>query len=86
MNTKLKRALLLALLACDGLPMPQAALFSAGALQMRPAIPTLGDIDCALKDLEAEGYVAGVTEELTGVSWSLTTKGLHAARGLRGHA
>lgn len=84
MKAKLKRAVLVVLLACDGVPMPQSALVSAVGLAVRPACPTRSDVEEAIKDVEAEGYASGVTEDLTGeVTWTLTEKGVHKARQLR---
>jgi len=79
---KLKRHLLRALLACDGEPMPEEALCIAAQLLARPAEPTLGDLAAALKSLEADGYAEGVSDDITGRTWTLTDKGTHKARQL----
>lgn len=84
MKAQLKRAVLVVLLACDGVPMPEAALVSAVGIAVRPMAPTEGDCREALKDCEAEGYVSGVTDEFSeSRSWTLTEKGTHKARQLR---
>jgi hypothetical protein len=83
MKAQLKRGLLRALQACDGVPMPESALVSAARLLARPAQPTEGDILEALREVEAGGYAAGLSDELTQErSWMLTAKGAHKARGL----
>jgi hypothetical protein len=83
MKPKLIRLILLALNACDGLPMPEAALVSAVQIARRPVSPTAGDVLDALKDTEAEGYVSGLSDDVLGRSWTLTEKGAHKARQLR---
>lgn len=83
MKIKLKQAILLSLLACDGKPQPQEALLAAVQIHVRPKQPTLADIEDALKDVEADKYVSGFTDDLTGTSWTLTTSGTHKARQLR---
>ena len=83
MKTRLKRWLLVALRACDGVPMPECALLSAAKILSRPARPTDGDVLDALRDIEAGGYAVGLTDDLTEErSWMLTSKGLHKAREL----
>jgi hypothetical protein len=79
---KLKRHILAALLKMDGNPMPEESLLAAARLLGRPDHPTDGDLGIALKLLESDGYVAGVTDDLAGRSWTLTTKGTHKARQL----
>ena len=85
MKAKLKRSILLVLLACDGMPMPEAALLSAVALNARPDEPTDDDIGNALKDCQAEGFVLGATDDFSKErTWSLAEpKGVHKARQLR---
>ena len=84
MKTKLKKYLLLALLACDGLPMPETALVTATQNLCRPDLPTRDDVLDALRDIERDGYASGLFEEITGDhSWTLTTKGVHKARQVR---
>ena len=75
MNRKLKRLILLALLRCDGMPMPEEALFAGVQVMCRPERVTLTDIGVTIKDLEAAGFIAGVTDEITGTNWGLTDKG-----------
>jgi len=84
MNPKLFRAILISLLQCDGIAMPEAALISSAQILSRPAEPTDGDILNALKELEGRRLVEGVTDGLMLTrSWTLTTDGTHAARKLR---
>jgi hypothetical protein len=79
MNQKLKRLILLALLRCDGLSMPEDALLGAVQLMSRPENPTRADVELALKAVETSGYVLGLSDDLTGKSWSLTQEGNHRA-------
>jgi hypothetical protein len=84
MKAKLKRSILIVLLACDGQPMPEAALVEAVRLNVRPSEPVEDDVVDALKDCRAEGYVQGVTDEFSQEhTWTLTDKGIHQARKLR---
>jgi hypothetical protein len=78
-NTKLKRLILLALLRCDGVPMPEDSLVGAVQVMARPDRPTAADVGIALKDVESSGYVSGLSEDLVGTSWTLTEKGKHKA-------
>ena len=81
MKSKLKRSLLAVLNACEGLPFPETALLTAGRLHARPLHPTDTDLLQALRELETQGFVAGITDELTHErTWMLTTKGTHRAR------
>ena len=85
MKARIKRSILAVLHACDGVPMPEPALLVAVQLHAQPERPTEGDITDALKDLEHQRYAAAVTEELTGErTWTLTPKGTHEARRVRG--
>ena len=82
MKKLLKITLLKSLYQCDGEPMPQAALIGAARIGTS-GNPTNLDIESAIKDLEADGYLAGLTDDITGVSWSLTEKGKFRAVSLR---
>jgi len=83
MKQHLKKFILLALRACDGLPMPQGALVGAVQNLARPGAPTQGDVLEALRDAETDGYVCGVSDDLSETSWTLTIpKGVHKARQL----
>ena len=85
MKSKIKRSILAVLHACDGVPMPETVLLAAVQLHMRPEGPTESDIADALKDVEGQRYAAAVTDELTGErTWTLTPKGTHKARQVRG--
>jgi hypothetical protein len=84
MKIKLKRGILLVLLSWDGQPMQEATLVSAVQTHARPAQPTEDDVRDALKDLSAEGYVFGATDDFTQEhTWTLTTSGVHQARKMR---
>lgn len=84
MKPKIKKYLLLALLACDGLPMPETALVTAVQNLCRPDQPARDDVLDALKDIERDGFASGLFEEITGErSWTLTTKGVHKTRQIR---
>lgn len=82
MKNHLKKFILRALQACDGLPMPQSALISAVQGMARPGQPTQGDVIEALKDVEADGYCSGAADDMQETTWTLTTKGIHKARQL----
>jgi hypothetical protein len=82
MKRELKIKLLLALQACDGLPMPQSALVAAAKNLIRPYTVTTADVEDALKGVEADGYASGASDDLNETTWTLTTKGIHKARQL----
>ena len=82
MKQHLKRFILLALNACDGLPMPQYALIGAVQAMAQPGQPTKADVEDALKSVEAEGYADGASDDIAETTWTLTTKGVHKARKL----
>lgn len=83
MRAKLERLILLAIQACDGMPMPEEALISAVQGLARPYSPTRGDVEDALKQAETDGFIAGASEPLMERTWTLTTTGLHKARQLK---
>ena len=84
MRGKIIRGILVSLLRADGQPMPEDALIEAAQLVCRPDQPTLDDVVEHLKTLATEGYVSGVTDELTRERfWNLTIKGKDKARQLR---
>jgi len=81
MRKKLVRLLLLAIHACDGMPMPEAALISAVQNLARPEQPTQSDILEALKEAEEQQYASGVSDSfLQERTWTLTALGIHQAR------
>jgi hypothetical protein len=83
-KAKLKRGILLVLLSWDGLPMDEESLVSAVQAHARPGQPTAADVGDALKDVEANGVAAGVTDSFLGKrTWTLTLAGIHQARQLR---
>jgi hypothetical protein len=85
MSTKIIRAILVALLKCDGQPMPEDALITAVQLTCRPDEPTEGDVVNQMKELVSQKLIEGATDETTKERfWALTTpKGLMKARQLR---
>ena len=83
MKARLKKEILLALNAADGMPLPESALVAAVKTLARDARPTESDIADALASAAAEGYIAGVTDDFTRTrTWTLTEKGIHKARQL----
>ena len=82
MKTHVKKLILLALNACDGMPMPQSALVGAVQNLARPGQPTKADVEDALKAVEAEGYADGAADDIAETTWTLTTKGVHKSRKL----
>lgn len=73
----IKLFFLRAMVRMDGQPMPESVLIDTaminGAFMPRP---TQGDAVTAIRELEADGYVAGTADELTEQRfWVLTTKG-----------
>lgn len=84
MRTHLKKFILLALNQADGLPFPESALAQAVKQLARPGQPTSADVADALRACEEEGFITGVTDELTHeITWTLTAKGIHRARQLK---
>ena len=84
MSAKIIRAILFALLKCDGQPFPEESLITAVQLVCRPEEPTESDVTDKMKTLASDGFISGATDELTKErTWTLTTKGVHKARQLR---
>lgn len=82
LRTQIKIFALKALLNMDGVPLRDETLHHYIGLGFQPAPPTL-DITTALKEAQAEGYIAGSTNEFEKtVTWTLTTKGEHKAKQL----
>jgi hypothetical protein len=80
--TNIKRFILRALLAMQGMPMPGEALDQAvkGAV---PPRPLQSDIESARNQLEEGGFIIGTKDDLDGsVSWALTMKGQIRAKQL----
>jgi hypothetical protein len=77
---RIKRFALRALLQMDGTPMPQTTLIDSIQL----AVPNVmeSDINTALRELEADQLMSGNKDELIGITWTLTDKGLHKAKQL----
>ena len=78
----LKPSILQTLEACDGVPMPEPSLIAAVQILSRPHRPTRSDIQSALRSLEDENFLTGVSDTIIGTSWTLTPKGTHKARQL----
>ena len=83
MRKTIKRFILITLNQCDGVPCPETALVQATRNLSRPDQPTVADVLEALKDVEAEGFVTGLTDSITGREWVLTNKGQLKARQLQ---
>lgn len=62
--------------------MEQDTLVDAVGLRVAPR-PPRGDVEEAIKDLEASGHVHGTTVEILGTVYTLTAKGQSAAQQLR---
>jgi len=76
----LKRFLLRALSRMSGLPLGDAQLRDTAALALVP-VPLVCDVTVALRELEADGFIAGHRDDLDGVlTWTLTDKGQHKAK------
>ena len=83
MKAGLKRSLLAVLLAADGVPVPESALLEAARIHSRPLEAADAEVLDALRDLEADRYAAGDTDDIQGRTWTLTVKGTHQARQIR---
>jgi len=75
-----KRLALRALSRMGDQPMPADALRDSIRI-IHPQL-TAGDADRAVRDLEADGYIAGTHVDLVGILWSLTPKGASKANQL----
>lgn len=74
-RTAIKRLALLALSRMEGTPLEGSALMNSLALACTPR-PTDSDCYSALRELEADGYVAGTRDDFTKQDvWALTAKG-----------
>lgn len=82
-KTDLQIAVLKALEACDGVPMPEGALVSAVCIGVRQLNPKPAEVLAAVAAMEAIGFVQGLEDALIGKSWTLTEKGSHRAKQLR---
>lgn len=79
---QIKRFVLKALLAMDGMPMPGEALDSAVKSGVVPR-PLQSDVEMVKYDLESGGFIIGTKDELDGsLAWTLTTKGALKAKQL----
>lgn len=80
MKSRLKQAALLALRACDGVPIPESALVAHLQNAARPKGATFIECDVVIKELAAERWIAGLHDDLTNeTSYTLTEKGAHKA-------
>jgi hypothetical protein len=82
MNQKIKQAILKALLACDGVPMPESALISGVENMLSRDLPTKKEIGTGINQLYSAQLLIGAADEITGTSWALTTAGNIKARQL----
>lgn len=74
MQEQIKRTILRALAAMGDTPMHQTSLETTCKVMVAP-MPAIGDVQQAVQDLEAGGYIVGRTVELMGKFYSLTPKG-----------
>lgn len=60
---------------CDGIPLPKATLIAE--IRARDPRPTLAEIDSAIRDLEGQGQVVGITnrDASGGSKWEITDAG-----------
>ena len=72
--SQIKRFVLKALLAMQGMPMPGEALDSAVKNGVPPR-PLQSDIELAKNQLEEDRYIIGTEDDFDGVVWTLTSKG-----------
>lgn len=79
---QIKANFLRALLAADGIAMPDEALISA-VREMTFPTPTLAEIMIAEQELELKDGLISGAKMFTGLSWSLTVQGVHQANQLR---
>jgi hypothetical protein len=69
-----------ALARMSGQPMPDDALRNTLLLGFRHTNLTRSEADAAVRELDADGHLIGVRDELTGeTNWSLSAKGEAAA-------
>jgi DNA-binding PadR family transcriptional regulator len=80
-RTELTRRVLLALNSMGGQPCSQTILVDAVTIRFTPR-PTQGDVEEAIHDAEASGYISGMTDDLEGKLWMLTPKGQLRARSI----
>ena len=80
-RTDLTRRVLLALNSMGGQPCSEGILIDAVTIRFNPR-PTQGDVEEAIRDAEAGGYITGLSDDLEGKVWMLTQKGQLRARTL----
>lgn len=76
MNRPITITILRALRSAGEEPMPDASLRSVLRLAHPGDRFTEADLTMHLRVAEERGYIAGASDELTGVHWKLTTKGM----------
>lgn len=74
LRTQVLAFILKALRNMHGMPMPEETLWSSVDLAF-PRQVTRAESRVLAAELEAEGYVSAVSDPITGIHWSLTTKG-----------
>jgi len=80
MKARLKQFALQGLLAADGTPMPESALITHLQNAARPKSASIAECLVAIRELEAERWISGAHDDLTGEkSYTLTEKGKHKA-------
>jgi hypothetical protein len=70
----LRTAILKALRACNGEPMPEGALLGAAQSLVRPE-PGATDVRAEFKAMEEEGFIASENDPISGKLFALTPRG-----------
>lgn len=84
MNIHVRPFVLRALRRMDGTPFPEESLAHSVQLGFPNENLSLDEIRTLLSDMEAEGWISGHTDQLTGArQWVLTPKGTARAVQLR---
>lgn len=72
----IKPFLLRALRRMDGQPFPETSLIQSVQIAFPGATPSMDEVRSSLGDLEVDGYVSAVSDNLTKARlWTLTIKG-----------
>jgi len=79
MRKTLAIALLKELRGADGIPVPEEDLYDAVCARCRALQPTTSDVQHALIFCAEQQWVQGLSDALSGRSWSLTERGKHCA-------
>ncbi len=74
-SREIKTFIIAALGRADGQPLPMGTLASSVRLAFPHLKPANAEVEAWARELEAEGYLAGLNDDLLGLVWSLTPKG-----------